>query len=526
MEDRLLLQRFVKDNSQEAFAALTARYLNLVYAACRRELDDADAAEDVTQAVFLILARKAPSLGRNVVLSGWLFQTARFAAKNARLQATRRAAYEQKAAGAMMEQPQTQTEDEHWAEIEPLLNQSLAALKAGERDCVLLRFFQGASFGEIGKSLGLSEEAARKRVNRSLDKMRQFFTKNGIIVPAVALPVLLAAHAAKAVPLGLAPAVAQSTAGLVAGHAAVSLTGSHAYQLSEGVLKAMKIVQMKVAVGLTAGIIIGSGTYAVVHGMTLTPTKTPQAAIFMAALLPGHILKPAAGQATPTAQQVAERCRAAYTALTSYQGTTAVENHSLVAGVRHDSQTSASIQFARPGKIRTVATTEGGQIFAYVSDGIVTEESFPMVSGTSGNWKKEVSTEMAIGGATGVSQNAGTTIPALLLGTNWGAPLPLTAGATLDTEVREDAIDDQLCYVLTGHLKTPQMTQTTSLWVDKKTYLLRRSVSDINSAAQTIQVGGNSYSLPATKMHNDEHFTNERLNQPIPESTFTLPPVQ
>ena len=97
LQDRQLLQRFIRDNSQEAFAALTARYLNLVYAVCRRELGDADAAEDVTQAVFLILARKAPSLRRDVVLSGWLFQTARFAAKNARTQEQRRKAYEEKA---------------------------------------------------------------------------------------------------------------------------------------------------------------------------------------------------------------------------------------------------------------------------------------------------------------------------------------------------------------------------------------------------------------------------------------------
>ena len=92
LDDWQLLRRFTEHNSQEAFAALTARYLSLVYSVCRREMDDAEAAEDVTQAVFLILARKAPALGRNVVLSGWLFQTARFAARNARLQAQRRAA--------------------------------------------------------------------------------------------------------------------------------------------------------------------------------------------------------------------------------------------------------------------------------------------------------------------------------------------------------------------------------------------------------------------------------------------------
>ncbi len=275
MEDRRLLQRFVKDHSQEAFAALTARYVSLVYAVCRRELEDVGDAEDVTQAVFLILARKAPSLGRSVVLSGWLFQTARFAAKNARLTAQRRAAYEQKAAEAMMEQ-QTQTEDEHWAEIEPLLNQSLAVLKAGERECVLLRFFQGATFAEVGASLGLSEDAARKRVTRSLDKMRRFITKNGVIVPAIALPVLLTAHAAKAAPAACQAGIAKLTAGILTGHSTGALTGLHAYQLSEGTLKAMKIVQLKIAAGVTTALVLGTAaTYGVARGLASTGKPLP-----------------------------------------------------------------------------------------------------------------------------------------------------------------------------------------------------------------------------------------------------------
>lgn len=284
MDDRQLLTQFTQHNSQEAFAALTVRYLRLVYSTCLRELGDADLVEDVTQAVFLILARKAPSLGRNVVLSGWLFQTARFAAKNARTQETRRKATEQKAAEAIIEQQQTQSEDAAWTEIEPLLNQSLAGLREGERECVLLRFFQGMSFAEVGVVLGLSEEAARKRVSRSLEKMRLFFVKNGVIVPSAALAVLLTAHAAKAVPIGLAPAVAQSTAGLVAGHTATAaLNGSHAYQLSEGVMKAMKIFQIKLAAGITTALVLGTAaTYGVVRSAAsnakpLPPIKIAQA---------------------------------------------------------------------------------------------------------------------------------------------------------------------------------------------------------------------------------------------------------
>ena len=264
LEDRLLLQRFVKDNSQEAFAALTARYLNLVYAACRRELADADTAEDVTQAVFLILARKAPRLGRNVVLSGWLFQTARFAAKNAWLREERRRRYEEK---AMERHPQARTEDAEWSDIEPLLNKSLAALKGKDRDSILLRFFQDASFAEVGASLGLSEEAARKRVTRALGKLKHFFGKEEVYLPSSTLASLLTAHAVQIAPAACQTGVTKLTASIVAGHASAALAGSSAYQLTEGVLKAMKIAKLKLLTSSIAVVALGGAvSYGMLHG--------------------------------------------------------------------------------------------------------------------------------------------------------------------------------------------------------------------------------------------------------------------
>ncbi len=264
LEDRQLLQQFVKDNSQEAFAALTARYLSLVYSTCRRELGDADLAEDVTQAVFLILARKAPSLSRNVVLSGWLFQTARFAAKNARLREQRRRHHEEK---AMERHPQASWGEANWDEIEPLLNKSLARLKAADRDCLLLRFFQDMSFADIGASLGLSEEAARKRVTRALEKLRHFFGKEEVYLPSAALAGLLTSRAAQTAPAVCQAGVAQLAAGVLAGHASAALAGSSAYHLTEGVLKAMKIAKLKLLTGSLAVVLVGGAvSYGMLHG--------------------------------------------------------------------------------------------------------------------------------------------------------------------------------------------------------------------------------------------------------------------
>ena len=500
MEDRKLLQRYVQDHSQEAFAALTARYVNLVYAVCRRELDNADAAEDVTQAVFLILARKAPTLGRNVVLSGWLFQTARFTARNARLTAQRRASYERKAAEALMDQ-QAQTENKQWAEIEPLLNQSLAALKAADRNCILLRFFQGQSFAEVGASLGVSEDAARKRVTRALDKMRQVFTKNGVIVPAVALPVLLAAHAAKAAPTGLASAAARSSPGIPA------------YQLSEGTLQAMKITRFKLAAGITAAAVLGISTYAVARSIVSAHSQ------------PGHVLQQVPGE-TITAAQIADRCRAAYHALQSYQVTATVDTHYLTVadGQSSASHTSATIQFVRPGKIHAEGTDLNGHSFAYVSDGAVTEETTHTIGGT---WRLDRNTEMAVASVGGIAAGAATTIPALLLDTSTGIPTALgSSDKLLDPEVREDAVQGHPCYVLTSHSVSTARSETQSLWIDEKTFLLRRSVSDFEHADFTFFIKGKPQTIPASKSHDEENFTNERTNQPIPDSTFTLPPVQ
>ena len=254
--DWILLRRYVKENSQEAFAALTARYLNLVYAVCLREVHDPELASDVTQVVFLLLARTAPKIRSQTALPSWLFRTACFASQNARTREQRRKRHEEKAAQIM--QPHAWTENAPWEEVEPLLNQSLAALRAADRECVLLRFFQGQSFAEVGTSLGLSEDAARKRVTRAVEKMRCYFVKKGAIVPAATLVTLLTAHAAGTAPPACVAGVGHATAGIVAGHLPLSLIGSPIYHLSEGALRAMKIAKLKIAAGTTAFALLGT----------------------------------------------------------------------------------------------------------------------------------------------------------------------------------------------------------------------------------------------------------------------------
>ncbi|MBV9469856.1 MAG: sigma-70 family RNA polymerase sigma factor, partial [Abitibacteriaceae bacterium] len=143
MQDYQLLQEYTEHNSQAAFAALVEQYVGLVYSTALREVCNAALAEDVTQVVFIILARKAAGLRKGTILGGWLFHTTRFVAKNALQQEARRQQREQKAAANVaVEFQMARAGQQEWDQIEPLLHRALATLRNEERNAVLLRFFE------------------------------------------------------------------------------------------------------------------------------------------------------------------------------------------------------------------------------------------------------------------------------------------------------------------------------------------------------------------------------------------------
>ena len=228
--DRTLLRRYVEHKSQAAFDRLIRRHLGLVYATCRREVGDPDLAEDVTQAVFLILAKKAPRLRGGDGLAGWLFQTARFAARNAARRENSRWRHEQGATEGLLSgvSPPDGSERNHaWQAVEPFLNAAVARLRPADREAILLRFFEGHALAEVGARLGVSENAARMRVARAVERLRRHLAREGAVLSGTALAALLAGHAAQAAPV---PGVVLPPAGLVAAKAA---------QLASGVLHAM-----------------------------------------------------------------------------------------------------------------------------------------------------------------------------------------------------------------------------------------------------------------------------------------------
>lgn len=200
MTDAELLQEFAATGSESAFTTLVTRYAGAVHAAALRQTGDPHQAEEVMQAVFMLLARKASSLKPHGLLLGWLMQATRYAAADLLRSERRRRARETIAyqMNALPESPEPP--DRLWDRIAPVLDACLARLRSADRNALFLRFFQNQSLAEVGRSLGVAEEAARKRVNRALDKLRRELHREGAATSLALLPELLAREAAPGAP--------------------------------------------------------------------------------------------------------------------------------------------------------------------------------------------------------------------------------------------------------------------------------------------------------------------------------------
>ncbi len=205
LTDHELLTRFAHTGEEAAFATLVTRHVNLVWSAARRFTGDDTLASEVTQAVFIILAQKAGRLSAQTVVTGWLYHTARLTAANALKENRRR---QQREHQAYMEATLTPNEtNEAWQQLAPVLDEAMHALRTADRDAVLLRFFENKSLADVGAALGVTEDAARVRVNRALDKLRALLAKQGIKFGATAIATAVAANAVSAAPAMLAATI-------------------------------------------------------------------------------------------------------------------------------------------------------------------------------------------------------------------------------------------------------------------------------------------------------------------------------
>ncbi|MGI8966520.1 MAG: RNA polymerase sigma factor, partial [Limisphaerales bacterium] len=245
--DMQLLRQFAEENSDTAFATLVTRHVNLVYSAALRKTSNAHAAEEISQAVFIILAEKAASLRRDTVLSGWLHQTARLTAANFLRHEIRRAHREQE---AYMQSLSNESDSEIWLQIAPHLDDALGHLGEKDRNAIALRFFEGKSFQEVGTAFGASENAAKKRVAYALEKLRKYFSKRGVVSTTVIIAGVVSANSVQAAPSALAKTI--SVVALAKGAAA----GSSTLTLVKGALKIMAWTKTQMAIVVGVGVLL------------------------------------------------------------------------------------------------------------------------------------------------------------------------------------------------------------------------------------------------------------------------------
>ena len=248
--DLELLRRYAEEQSDAAFEMLVKRYVNLVYSAALRSVETPAEAEEITQAVFIILARKARSLRKGTILSGWLYQTARLTAANFRRREIRRARREKE---AHMQSLVNESESDPWPQVAPLLDQAMGGLNEKDRNAIVLRFFERKSLSEVGNAFGTSEDAAKMRVSRALEKLRKFFTKRDVTLSSAVVATAVSAHSVQAAPLDLATAVAVAAT-------KASAVALPTLTLVKGTLNLMAWTKAKTAIVVAAGVLLVGGT--------------------------------------------------------------------------------------------------------------------------------------------------------------------------------------------------------------------------------------------------------------------------
>lgn len=246
ISDATLLRDYVEKRNERAFAELVHRHLDLVYsAALRRTRGQSHLAEEISQKVFCDLSRKAAALAHHPTLTGWLYRSTRYAAIDAARAELRR----QKLQQTLTVMPDTSPAPElsaDWEQLRPVIDEAMDQLADRDRELMLLHYFNALTFAEAGARVNLSEDAARKRVTRALDKLRGHLSRRGVTSTTAVLGLLLSQPPLVAAPIGLASAITTTAV-------AVAPTGIAATTVSIVFMSKITapIVSAAVAAGLT-----------------------------------------------------------------------------------------------------------------------------------------------------------------------------------------------------------------------------------------------------------------------------------
>ena len=259
VSDMELVQAYLQRGSEEAFATLVRRHIELVYSAALRQTGIAAQAEEITQVVFILFARKAASLRAYTALEGWFYETTRLTALSFLRGERRRQFREQEA--YMQSTLQDSVDNSTWNQMAPLLDEAMFRLRKKDRDAVVLRFFMGKNIREVAAALDVTEAAAQRRVRRAVEKLRTIFAKNGVPMSAA-----LIANSVQAAPAGL-----EKTVSVVAFTKGVAASGS-TLTLVKGASKIMAWTKAKTAAVIGAGVLLAAGTATVIVKQAIPPT--------------------------------------------------------------------------------------------------------------------------------------------------------------------------------------------------------------------------------------------------------------
>jgi RNA polymerase sigma factor (sigma-70 family) len=448
--DHELLAQFARENSEaaeSAFAALVGRHVALVYSVALRRTGNPHAAEEITQAVFIILARKAKNLSAKTILSGWLHETTRLTAANYLRAEIRRRKHEQE---AFMQTILTQSaHDETWQQLAPHLDDAIAKLRAKDRDALILRYFENKNLHEVGDALGLEERAAQKRVNRAVEKLRHYFSKRGIGLTAAIIAGVISANSVQAAPIGLAKTIS------VVAIAKGSMAAASTITLVKGTMKMMTWMKIKFIVGVGAIALLVGGAASMAISQTSDDDKL-------------------------TVQEIAKQSQDVYAALTSYSDTGTVTSE----GSGKTLTTTFTTRLQRPNFFRLEWTSTGG---SYNSKGAAWSEGtgnfFQMgAAGQNATPQKMNSMQQTFASAMGVSSSAAS-IPATFFKQPFGDILGVPALGRSQLKRNSDGkIGNADCFVISSTLlpvKLPNNTgtsgtSTTTLWIGKHDHLIHQ----------------------------------------------------
>jgi RNA polymerase sigma factor (sigma-70 family) len=456
--DMELLREYAQQNSESAFATLVSRHVNLVYSAALRKTGNPHAAEEITQAVFIILAQKAGRISKKTILPGWLYQTARLTAANYLKREMRRTRREQEA--YMQTELHATVPDETWDQLAPLLEDAMGQLVEKDRAALVLRFFRDKSFAEVAAASGVSENAAKKRVNHALEKLHRYFYKRGVTSTAVVIAGAISGNSVQAAPISLASSV--TAAAMTKG----ATLGGSTLALVRGTIKIMTWLQFKFAVGV---------------GM----------AAVLAASVATVAISQSSGNSTLTPQQIAKQSEDTYAALSSYSdsGTGEAEGGGTV------SKTTSHIRLQRPNLYRVDWTQTDG---LSTNKGIIWSDGYENYSLTA-RASQETNTEpqtnslaQTFASAGAVSGSVADSIPVAFFNLDFGNVLGVAAlGRSELKKEGDEKVGGVDCYVLSSkidlssfadHEKPPTNTGTTTstFWIGKRDHLIRqiRTVSE------------------------------------------------